>query len=106
MTKKELEFTLQYNKYLKGGIKESCIKVQDYLKQIQFIESNSSINFEEFIECINILMGFSFQAKDIIPEKYFCNCDCRHSGCLLCPGEFSISKNAKKLCPFYKQEDK
>ena len=55
MTKKELEFTLQYNKYLKGGIRESCIKVQDYLKQIQFIESNSSINFEEFIECINRL---------------------------------------------------
>ena len=32
MTKKEIEFILNDNAYLKKGTKESCIKVQDYVK--------------------------------------------------------------------------
>ena len=106
MTKKEIEFILNDTAYLKKGTKDSCIKVQDYVKNIEYISSKSSIDFEEFMECLSTLLGFSFQKKDTIPEKYFCDCDCRHSGCLLCPGQFSISKNANKICPFYKQEDK
>ena len=106
MTKEEMQFVLKYNSYLENGTKQACVKIQDFLKQIKSIESSSSIDNKEFLESVNILLAFTFAFKDTVPNKWHCDCDCRHSGCLLCPGEFSISKNAKKLCPFYKQEDK
>lgn len=106
MTKEEIDFVLKDNSYLENGTKQACVKIQDFLKQIKSIESSSSIDNREFLDAINVLLAFSFREKDTIPERWYCECDCRHSGALLCPGEFSISKNAKKLCPFYKQEDK
>lgn len=104
MTKDEIEFILKHNSYLKGGTKESAIKVKEFIKQIETIESNSSIEFNEFIECIGTLIAFSFRAKDTIPEKWYCDNDCVYSSSLICKGEFNIDKKSENLCPYYKQE--
>ena len=104
MTKDEIEFILKNNGYLKNGTKEACLKVKDYLKQIKSIESKSSIEFNEFIQCISTLIAFSFRAKDTIPERWYCENDCRYTSSLICPGEFNLEENSKKICPYYKQE--
>ena len=104
MTKDEIEFILKHNSYLKGGTKESAIKVKEFIKQIETIESKSSIEFNEFIECIGTLIAFSFRAKDTIPEKWYCDNDCVYSSSLICKGEFNIDKKSENLCPYYKQE--
>lgn len=91
MTKDEIEFILKNNGYLKNGTKEACLKVKDYLKQIKSIESKSSIEFNEFIQCISTLIAFSFRAKDTIPERWYCENDCRYTSSL--------------ICPYYKQEN-
>ena len=85
MTKDELNFIIEDNQYLKGGTKEAALKVKDYVKKIQYVESNSSIEFKEFLECLNTLLAFTFPAKDTIPTKYYCDNDCKYSRCLLCP---------------------
>ena len=99
-----MNFTLKYNSYIKNGTKQACVKVKDYVKKIQYIESNSSIEFKEFLECINILLAFTFPAKDTIPTKYYCDNDCRYSGYLLCAGEFNTDEKSEKICPYYTQE--
>ena len=105
MTKDELNFIIEDNQYLKGGTKEASLKVKDYVKKIQYIESNSSTEFKEFLEYLNTLLAFAFPAKDTIPERWYCECDCRHNGCMICPGEFNTDKTSEKICPYYKQEN-
>lgn len=104
MTKEEIEFVLKENNYLKGGTKEACLKVKHYMKKIQSIESKSSTEFKEFLECINTLLAFSFPAKDTIPTKYCCDNDCKYSGFLLCAGEFNTDDKSENICPYYTQE--
>jgi len=105
MTKDEIQFILTDNNYLQKGTKESAIKVMDYLKNIESIQSKSSIEFNEFIQCISTLIAFSFRAKDTIPERWYCENDCRYTSSLICPGEFNLEENSKKICPYYKQEN-
>ena len=105
MTKDELNFIIEDNQYLKGGTKEASLKVKDYVKKIQYIESNSSIEFKEFLEFLNTLLAFTFPATDTIPERWYCDNDCKCSGFLMCPGEFNTDENSHKLCPYYRQED-
>ena len=105
MTKDEMQFVLKDNSYLENGTKQACVKIQDYLKNIKSIESSSPIDYKEFLESISTVLAFCFQHKDTIPNKWHCECDCRHSGSLLCPGEFNINKDSHKLCPYYRQED-
>ena len=104
MTKDEIEFILKNNGYLKNGTKEACIKVKEFIKQTKKIESKSSIEFEEFIECINTLLAFCFKAKDTIPSFWYCDNDCKYSGTIICSGEFNIDKNSPKICPYYVPE--
>lgn len=104
MTKDEIEFILKHNSYLKGGTKESAIKVKEFIKQIETIESNSSIDYEEFLIAINTLLAFCFESNDKIPEKWYCDNDCVYSSSLICKGEFNIDKKSENLCPYYKQE--
>lgn len=104
MTKDEIQFILTDNNYLQGGTKEACIRVKDYVKNIKSIESNSSIDFNEFIESINILLAFTFRAKDTIPERWYCDNDCKYSSLMLCPGEFNTEEKAEKICPYYVPE--
>lgn len=105
MTKKEIDFILEYNSYLENGTKQACVKIQDYLKNIKTSESSSSVDSKEFLESISIVLAFCFQHKDTVPNKWHCEFDCRHSGALICPGEFNLDKNSHKLCPYYRQED-
>lgn len=105
MTKDEIEFIIKDNSYLKNGTKQACIKVKDYMKNINSIESKSSIEFNEFIQCIGTLIAFSFQAKDTIPERWYCENDCRYNGCIICAGEFNTDDKSEKICPYYKQEN-
>ena len=105
MTKDEIHFILTDNNYLQGGTKEASIKVKDYLKNIESIKSKSSIEFNEFIQCIGTLIAFSFQSKDTIPERWCCENDCRYTSSLICPGEFNLEESSKKICPYYKQEN-
>ena len=104
MTKNEIQFIVTDNNYLQGGTKEACIRVKDYVKNIKSIESNSSIDFNEFIESINILLAFTFRAKDTIPERWYCDNDCKYSSLMLCPGEFNTEEKAEKICPYYVPE--
>ena len=104
MTRDEIEFILENNGYLKNGTKEACIKIKAYLKQIKSIESKSSIEINEFIECINTLLAFCFQVKDTIPERWYCENDCRYNGCMICAGEFNTDDKSEKICPYYVPE--
>ena len=104
MTIDEIQFILTDNNYLKGGTKESAIKVKEFIKQIETIESNSSIDYEEFLIAINTLLAFCFESNDKIPEKWYCDNDCVYSSSLICKGEFNIDKKSENLCPYYKQE--
>lgn len=105
MTKEELNFILKYNNYIKGGTKEASLKVKDFVKKIQYVESNSSIEFKEFLECIGTLLAFTFSSKDTIPERWYCDNDCRYNSCMICPGEFNTEEKSEKICPYYKQEN-
>ena len=104
MTKDEIEFIVKRNNYLKDGTKEACIKVKEFIKQTKKIESKSSIDYEDFLNSINTLLAFCFQAKDTIPERWYCENDCRFTSSMICKGEFNIDKNSKKLCPYYVPE--
>ena len=104
MTKKEIEFIIKNNSYLEKGTKQACIKVRDYLKKIEVIESKSSIDLDEFCNCINTLLAACFQDKDKIPSKFYCENDCKYSGFLLCAGEFNIDQDSDKICPYYTPE--
>ena len=104
MTKEEINFILEYNNYIKGGTKEASLKVKDYVKKIQYVESNSSIEFKEFLECIGTLLAFTFSSKDTIPERWYCENDCRYNGCMICAGEFNTDNKSEKICPYYVPE--
>lgn len=103
MSKDEIEYVLKNNGYIKNGTKEACIKVKDFVKNIQSIESKSSIDCKEFLDAINTLLAFSFRAKDTIPERWCCDNDCIYTNFMTCPGEFNVSKDSKdlKICPYY-----
>lgn len=109
MDRRELDFVLKQNQYLKGGTKEACVKVRDFLQHAtdpgnQICSSLSCVTDDEFVESVETLMAFAFQQEDAIPEKYKCDSDCHMASDLLCPGECNISKTADKVCPFFMDE--
>ncbi len=109
MKQKELEFILERNEYLKGGTKEACVKVRDFLFNAknpgnQLQSPLSCVNVNEFVKAVEVLMAFAFQQEDQIPETWHCNNDCHRCNELLCPGECNISEEAEKLCPYFMDE--
>lgn len=109
MERKELDFVLAYNHYIKGGTKEACIKVREFLRCVtnpenQISSESDCVTAEEFVESVKTLLVFSFQQEDQIPEKWHCEYDCRKVSDFLCPGECAIDDSAKKLCPFFMDE--
>lgn len=104
MSKDEIEFILKHNGYIKDGTKGACVRVKDYLKNIQSIESKSSIDYKEFLESINTLLAFTFASMDTVPDKWYCENDCKYSGFLLCAGEFNTDDKSEKICPYYVPE--
>lgn len=105
----EVEFVLSDNNYIKGGTKEACVKVRQVLKNSQnnynqLNASTCSIQIEEFIEAVKVLMAAAFKKEDEIPETWYCENDCKMISNLLCPGECNLSNDSEKRCPFYIDE--
>ena len=84
MVRKELDFVLKQNQYLKGGTKKAIVKVKEFLQH-----ATNPGN----------------QKEDTIPETWKCDDDCKRTSNLLCPGECNISKTSKKECPFFMDEN-
>lgn len=107
MDRKELEFVISDNKYLEGGTKEACVKIRQVLRNIDESEikiNADSVDTEEFINAIGILMSYAFRKPDEIPETWYCENDCRMVSYLLCPGECNLKDHSIKRCPFYVDE--
>ena len=107
--REELDFVLEWNHYLKGGTKEACVKVRQYLSYVinpgnQIHAPLSCITADEFIEAVKTLMAFSFRQEDTIPERWNCDNDCCRVGDFLCQGECNIDPKSKNRCPFFADE--
>ena len=109
MERKELDSILAHNHYLKGGTKEACVKVRNFLNYAtnpgnQIHSALSCVTADEFMEAVKTLMAFAYRQEDSVPERWKCDSDCRKTSSLLCPGECNISKTADKMCPFFLDE--
>jgi len=109
MKRKELDFVLAHNHYLKGGTKEACVKVREFLSHAknpgnQIHSPLSCVKADEFMEAVKTLMAFAFRQEDSIPETWKCDEDCERISYLLCPGECNISETADNRCPFFMNE--
>ena len=110
MEREMLNFVLRDNHYIEGGTKEACIKVRDFLHYAQLsgnkiISANTCVSAEEFAEAVKTLMASAFQQEDTIPERWYCDNDCRYTSYILCPGECNIRRDSSKLCPHYSGEE-
>ena len=110
MEREMLNFVLRDNHYIEGGTKEACIKVRDFLRYAQLsgnkiISTNTCVSSEEFSEAVKTLMAATFQQDDTIPERWYCDNDCRYTSYILCPGECNIGEKSTKLCPYYSGEE-
>ena len=109
MERKELDSILAHNHYLKGGTKEACVKVRNFLNYAtnpgnQIHSALSCVTADEFMEAVKTLMAFAYRQEDSVPERWKCDSDCRKTSSLLCPGECNISKTTDKMCPFFLDE--
>lgn len=102
MNREEFDFVMKQNNYLKGGTKEACIKIRDFLRH--FDAGMSFVNVDEYKEAVGTLIAFAFRQEDIVPEKWKCDIDCRMLSYLMCPGEFNLDNNSEKRCPFFTDE--
>lgn len=81
MERKELDFVLEHNHYLKGGTKEACAKANVFLLYAtnpgnQIHSPLSCVSADEFMESVKTLIAFASQQEDSIPEPYNCNSNC------------------------------
>lgn len=102
----ELKFVLKENAYLKGGIKEACIKARDFLRHAtahenQVQSEDSCVSSDEFVEAVKTLIAFTFEHEDEVPETWYCDSDCKHVADLLCPGECNICEGSERRCPYF-----
>lgn len=117
MERKMFDFSVGEIKCIKGGIKEACVIVREYLQNSKvsgesISSPNSAVTTEEFIQATNILMAYAWQNRknDCIPEFWYCIDDCSNiDKCIFCPGEYQIAskdekgKSLSKIpCPHYK----
>lgn len=110
MKRNMLEFVLDSNSYVKGGTKEACVKIREFLKNAStdedefVITHHSCVTSEEFVSAVKTLMAYAFQKEDEIPKMWHCDNDCCKVSNILCPGECNIDKDAKELCPYFIDE--
>lgn len=113
MQREKMDFVINKN-CNKGGVKEACYIVREYLSNCKKSEdtictgSHSAVSNQEFLAAVEVLLAFSWsQQMDVIPEMFFCDVDCsRLDTDIFCPGEFQLGKNSesvlqKKLCPHF-----
>lgn len=110
MKRNMLEFAVDSNNYFKGGTKEACVKIREFLKYVSInedefiISRNSCVSSEEFIDAVKTLIAYAFEREDEIPKTWHCDNDCYKISNILCPGECNIDKEAKELCPYFADE--
>lgn len=102
MDRKEFDFVMEHNNYLKGGTKEACIKARDFL--CNFNSGMSFVDVDEYKESVRTLIAFAFSQKDTVPERWSCDNDCHRLSDLICPGEFNMDNNSNKKCSFFIDE--
>jgi len=107
---------------VKGGSKEACLKVREFIQNANLdedgkiiVSKHSAVNGEEFLEAVRVLMAFAWQNKeqDMVPERFICDHDCsRLTQDIFCPGECQViskealnknetSKVKAKKCPYF-----
>ena len=111
MDRDQMKFTLEHMHYLKGGTKEACLKVRNFIQTAatigQTIQSpGSCVRPEEFIDAVRLLLADCFQQKDRVPETWHCDNTCANITDFLCPGECCVNPRAQNLCPYFIEEDK
>lgn len=109
MERKQLEFVLDDNHYLKGGTKEACVIARNFLSHAtssgnEIYSHYTCVTADEFIDAVKKLIAYTFQQDDAIPKMWKCDNDCRMVSYLLCPGECNINKESDKTCPFFWDE--
>ena len=107
----QMKFTLEFMHCLKGGTKEACLKVRNFIQTAapigQTIQSpQSCVRPDEFIEAVMVLLADCSQHEDRLPKTWHCDNTCVHTSAFLCEGECSVNPRAPELCPFYVEEDK
>ena len=68
MNRKELDFLLEQNQYLKGGTKEACAKIREFISQArtsgkQIDSARSCVEAEEFLNYVETLIAFVFEKR-------------------------------------------
>lgn len=109
MEKNKLDFILKKNNFLKGGTKEACIKAREFIRYSSISNDGissklSCISDEEFLKAVKVLIAFSFNKDDTIPETWSCDSDCKRISQDICPGECNIDKTSSKMCPYFIDE--
>lgn len=107
--KKQIRFYTQKNNFLKGGTKEACIKAKEFIRYSSISNDGissklSCISDEEFLKAVKVLIAFSFNQDDTIPETWSCDNDCKRISQDICPGECNINKDSSKTCPYFIDE--
>lgn len=120
MKREYVDYTIQKLKCVPNGSKEACVKVREYLQNIQLNRKNNTISSndfccissEEFIDSVQTLLAYAWQNReqDMVPESWYCDNDCSNiDSCIFCPGEYQLASKdesgkslSKRLCPYFR----
>ena len=88
---------------------KTCEVIEEYAKEdgdITLVKKKITTKYlPPDMMAVKTLMAAAFQQDDTIPERWYCDNDCRYTSNILCPGECNIRRDSKKLCPHYSGED-
>ena len=119
MKREYVDYTIQKLKCVPNGSKEACVKVREYLQNIQLDRKNNTISSndfccvssEEFINSVQTLLAYAWQNReqDMVPESWYCDNDCSNiDRCIFCSGEYQLAAKdergkslSKRLCPYF-----
>ncbi len=94
MNRKEMEFTLEKNRYIYGGTKESCVKARDFLHYAMNLvnrleEPDLYAQVERFEETVKTLMAFAFRRDDTATYR---------NAPIVYEGSYYLEGGTKKAC--------
>ncbi|MBR6613240.1 MAG: hypothetical protein IKK84_00550 [Clostridia bacterium] len=117
MERHELEALIREEKCIKGGTKEACIKIREVLNHQmnpgnQLHAPGSSVSIEEFLDAVEVLVGFALEHPDKKVYKYCCESDCAYAHNPNCKGRLIVGIKKRwgagtvNVCPYHVEEDK
>ena len=121
MTREELDYVVKKMAFKPGGTREACVKVKDFMINFYrymhetgqitlppghapLVFQESKVTLDEFIEAVNVLMASAAMKVDEVPVRWNCDSDCRHVCSLYCFGQFNLTQESVKMCPFFSDE--